>query len=113
MNDSLAIQQFVTAQKIRQESGSFERTERPVLSKVEWAPGIFFSENNGLQYLVWIRKIIPPSLRTFDEARPSIISDYQTFLEKQWIVALKKEHPVKVNKKAKQTVLQQLVNNGS
>ena len=37
--------------------------------------------------------------RTFDDARGLVINDYQTILEKEWIQKLKKEYPVKLNKK--------------
>ncbi len=107
--DSLAVQQFVKDHKIRQESGAFEKSERLVLSKIEWKPGLSLAENNGAFYLVEVKEIVPPGPRTFAEARPSVISDYQNFLEKQWLSKLRKEYPVKINKKGKQSVLNQLV----
>jgi peptidyl-prolyl cis-trans isomerase SurA len=107
--DSVKIQEFIAAQKIRQESGAFEKTERPALSKIDWAAGLSFAENNGTYYLVWVKSILKAGPRTFSEARPAVISDYQTYLEKQWIAQLKKRYPVKVNKKGKQQVLTQLV----
>jgi len=106
--DSVKVQEFVTAQKIRQEKGAFEKNERPVFAKISWSPGLHAAENNGSSYLVWVKKILPPGPRTFNEARPAVISDYQGFLEKQWIDRLKKKHPVKINKKGKQYTLQQL-----
>jgi peptidyl-prolyl cis-trans isomerase SurA len=111
--DSVKVQEFVTAQKVRQETGAFEKTERPVLGKIDWRPGISLSENNGLFYLIWIKGMLKAGPRTFSEARPAVISDYQNHLEKQWIAQLKKQYPVKVNKKGKQYVLQQLVKPGT
>jgi peptidyl-prolyl cis-trans isomerase SurA len=64
-----------------------------------------------LTYLVKIDNIVAPGAKTFDEARASIISDYQTFVEKQWITELKKKYAVKINKKGKQYILKQLVKN--
>jgi peptidyl-prolyl cis-trans isomerase SurA len=106
--DSVKVQEFVTGQKIRQEKGAFEKNERPVLAKISWSPGLYTAENSGSSYLVWVKKILPPGPRTFNEARPAVISDYQGFLEKQWIDRLKKKYPVKINKKGKQFTLQQL-----
>ena len=45
---------------------------------------------------------------SFEEARPAIISDYQTFLEKNWVDQLKRRYSVKMNEKGKQYILQQL-----
>jgi peptidyl-prolyl cis-trans isomerase SurA len=110
-NDSVKIKEFVTAQKIRSERGRYEKNDRPVFGKVTWSPGLYLTENNGLTYLVKIDNIVAPGAKTFDEARASIISDYQTFVEKQWITELKKKYAVKINKKGKQYILKQLVKN--
>lgn len=107
--DSLKILDYSKVQKIRQETGSFEKSDRPVLNKVTWAPGCYSAENNGLNYLVWIKNMVPPGSRSFDEARAAVVSDYQNYLEKSWIEKLKKKYPVKINKKGKQFVMQQLV----
>jgi peptidyl-prolyl cis-trans isomerase SurA len=109
--DSLSIQQFITGQKIRVETGAFEKNDRPALSKITWAPGIYISENNGTYSLVWITSILPPGPRSFAEARPAVISDYQNFVEQQWIDHLKKKFSVKINKKGKQYAFEQLINN--
>jgi peptidyl-prolyl cis-trans isomerase SurA len=106
--DSLKIQEFVQTNKIRQEKGSFEKTEKSVLEKVTWAPGIYSVENNGMYYLVWILDILPPGLKTFEEARASIISDYQAHLEQSWLDGLKKKYAVKVNEKGKRYILENL-----
>jgi peptidyl-prolyl cis-trans isomerase SurA len=106
--DSAKVQDYVLTQKIRKETGAFEKSDRPVLNKINWAPGIYLSENNGFHYLVLVSAILPPGVKTFEEARAAIISDYQTDLEMRWIEQLKKKHPVKINKKGKQYILQQL-----
>jgi peptidyl-prolyl cis-trans isomerase SurA len=107
--DSVKMAEWIKREKVRQESGNFEKTERPVLSKITWSPGIYRTENNGLHYLVWIRKILPPGNRTFAEARASVISDYQKHLEDEWLNQLKKKYPVKMNKKGKQYLMDQLL----
>ena len=40
-----------------------------------------------------------PSPRTFNEARGLVMNDYQATLEEEWIKALKKKYPVKVDQK--------------
>jgi peptidyl-prolyl cis-trans isomerase SurA len=101
---------LVDSLKIRSESGSFERSDRQVFNKIDWKPGLFVAENNNLHYVVLVDRILPPGPKTFDEARAEVISDYQTFLEKEWISKLKKKYPVKVSKKGKEAVVNTLVN---
>jgi peptidyl-prolyl cis-trans isomerase SurA len=107
-NDTVKAQQFASTNKVRQESGSFQKNDRPVLAKISFAPGIQAAENNGMNYLVCVNKVLSPGRMSFDEARPSLLSDYQTFLEKKWLAQLKKKYPVKINKKGQQFVMDQL-----
>jgi peptidyl-prolyl cis-trans isomerase SurA len=108
--DTTQVRQLVDSLKIRSESGSFERSDRQVFNKIDWKPGLFVAENNNLHYVVLVDRILPPGPKTFDEARAEVISDYQTFLEKEWISKLKKKYPVKVSKKGKEAVVNTLVN---
>ena len=94
--------------KVKTETGVFTKEEKPVLQKVTWTPGVYTAENNGLYYLVRLNEVIPPGPMSFEEARPTVISDYQGDLEKRWIEELKKKYPVKVNGKGKQYTLQKL-----
>jgi peptidyl-prolyl cis-trans isomerase SurA len=107
--DSTGANEFITKEKIRRESANFEKTDRPVLSKISWTPGMHAADNNGMNYLVVVKELLPPGNKSFDESRSSVISDYQNFLEKEWIKKLKKKYPIKVNKKGKQKLLKQLV----
>jgi peptidyl-prolyl cis-trans isomerase SurA len=107
-SDTVKLADFVTINKIRQEGGAFEREEKSILSKMNWAEGLQTSETNGMYYLAWIRRILPPGQKTFEEARPAVISDYQNHLEKVWLEALKKKYPVKLNAKGKTYVFEKL-----
>jgi len=44
-----------------------------------------------------ISKIDEPRLKTFEEARGLAISDYQSYLESEWIKTLRAKYPVTVN----------------
>jgi peptidyl-prolyl cis-trans isomerase SurA len=102
------IDDLISQRKIKAESGYFKREDKPVLQKVPWERGLHSVENNGIYYLAWLKDILPPGPMSFEEARPSVISDYQTSLEKIWVSQLKKKYPVKINEKGKQYILQQL-----
>ncbi len=107
-SDSVKLQDYVNEHQIKHETGLFEKEEKPVLSKVKWSAGLYPSENNGLHYIVAIKEILPPGPKTFDEARAAIISDYQNYLEKNWLDQLKAKYPVKINEKGKKYILTQL-----
>lgn len=107
--DTTRLPEFIAINKIRPETGNFEKDEKAVIGKAGWAKGLYSVENNGMFYVVWIKDILPPGQKTFQEARPAIISDYQGFLEKEWLARLKKKFPVKLDKKGKAYVFSELL----
>lgn len=109
MGDSSAIEQFAVERKIRRERGNFEKTDRPVLSGIDWAKGIHVGESNGMHYLVDVSGILPPGKKTFHESRAAVISDFQNELERRWIERLKQKFPVKMNRKGRTFLEKQLV----
>jgi peptidyl-prolyl cis-trans isomerase SurA len=106
--DSTKLQEFIATEKIKREDGLFEKDEKPVLAKVTWAPGVYPSENNALFYVVSIKEILPPGPKSFEDARASVISDYQNYLEKEWLKTLRTKYAVKMNEKGKKYILEQL-----
>jgi peptidyl-prolyl cis-trans isomerase SurA len=106
------LEEFISKHKIKVEVGYFSKDERAVLQKVPWAKGVYSAENNGIYYLAWLKDILPPGFMSFEEARAAVISDYQSFLEKNWVEQLKKKYSVKINEKGKQYILQQLQGSG-
>jgi peptidyl-prolyl cis-trans isomerase SurA len=107
--DTTQLDAYVLTNKLRTEAANFEKDEKAVISKVNWAKGVYGAENNGVFYVVWIKGILAPGSKTFQEARPSVISDYQGFLEKEWLGRLKKKFPVKLDKKGKEYVFSELL----
>jgi peptidyl-prolyl cis-trans isomerase SurA len=107
-DDSVKATEIINQYKIKVDSGAFEKDDRIVLSKIPWQQGVHQAENNNSHYLIAVKDILPPGSKSFDEARPEVISDYQTYLETQWITQLKKKYPVKVNKKPLQAALDEL-----
>jgi peptidyl-prolyl cis-trans isomerase SurA len=108
-SDSISVQEMVKARRIRYEKGAFQRNDRPVLTRVDWKPGDYSIENSGMYYLARILEILPPGPMTFEEAKAQVISDYQNYLEKNWVQQLLRKYPVKINEKGKQSIYKQLV----
>jgi peptidyl-prolyl cis-trans isomerase SurA len=106
--DEKGINEFVAQNKLKTETGYYKKEEKTILQKVPWVTGVHSAENNGMYYLAWIRNILPPGAMSFEEARPAVISDYQTYLEKNWVEQLKKKYSVKVNEKGKKYIFQNL-----
>src|SRR5690606_9459527 len=53
-------------------------------------------EQGGYYYVIKGTEFIPETTKTLDEARGRVISDYQQFLEENWVDALKNEFKVDV-----------------
>ncbi|WP_173021528.1 peptidylprolyl isomerase [Lewinella sp. W8] len=47
-----------------------------------------------------VERLLPPRNKELREARGYVIADFQDALEKQWVENLRKQYPIKVNKKA-------------
>ncbi len=99
------IKKFKSVQPFR----NYEKGESKVIDKITWAAGLYEVELDKNYYLVEAVRLVAPGIKTFEEARASIITDYQSELEKQWLENLKKKYPVAINKKGKKAVLSALV----
>jgi peptidyl-prolyl cis-trans isomerase SurA len=64
-------------------------------------------ELDGKFYVIKISEILPPAQKELSESKGIVTSDYQNFLEKEWLEELKIKHPIKINN----TVLYSLGNN--
>ncbi|WP_022822237.1 peptidylprolyl isomerase [Hymenobacter norwichensis] len=60
-------------------------------------PGSYDVQKDGRYYTVIIDKTLPAGPKTLAEARGLATSDYQNYLEKEWITQLRAKYPVKIN----------------
>jgi peptidyl-prolyl cis-trans isomerase SurA len=77
--------------------GIFQKGENNILDQAEWKPGTQTLNKNDRIYYVVISKIEEPRLKSFEEARGITISEYQSFLEQEWLKTLKQKYPVVIN----------------
>lgn len=82
------------------EEGCFEEGDKAVLNKIKWTPGAYTIQYDGRVYYVIIEEILEEAPKKLSETRGMVISDYQAYLEKEWVAALREKYPVKVNQKA-------------
>ncbi|TGE10108.1 peptidylprolyl isomerase [Hymenobacter fodinae] len=60
-------------------------------------PGTYTTQQDGRYYSVQIEKQLPAGPKTLAEARGQATSDYQNYLEKEWVNQLREKYPVKIN----------------
>jgi peptidyl-prolyl cis-trans isomerase SurA len=78
---------------LTEEENEFLKANQPVkagLSKV--------IPSNGQHVILKTRKVLEPQPKTIAEAKGVITSDYQNYLEQEWISSLKAKYPVVINK---------------
>lgn len=83
---------------LRVRSGKFELSKTPYLKdqplkKGKNKPYSF----DGKNYVIVLNEIIEAKNKEISEAKGIITSDYQTYLEKEWLKELEKKHTIKVN----------------
>ncbi|WP_319589735.1 peptidylprolyl isomerase [uncultured Draconibacterium sp.] len=84
------------------ETGAWEEAQNPIVDYYVWNgkdPEDFDSATTFVR-----GDKIEPQPKTLDEARGLFISDYQDYLEQEWIKDLRRKYKVKVNKKLLKTI---------
>ncbi|MFN0048860.1 MAG: peptidylprolyl isomerase [Cytophagales bacterium] len=75
----------------------FQKGDDAIVDSIDWKIGQTEINKNDRFYLVDIKEIIDPKMKTLDEAKGLVISDYQNFLEKNWVEGLKTKYVVSIN----------------
>ncbi len=76
----------------------FQKGDNKVVDEVmSKGPGTHLVQRDGRYNAVTIDKVLPPGPKTLAEARGQATSDYQAYLEKEWIAQMRAARPVKVN----------------
>ncbi|MDX1629441.1 MAG: hypothetical protein R3345_12120, partial [Fulvivirga sp.] len=61
--------------------------------------------------MVFIEKYLPPQVKALEKIKGLVISDYQNYLEQEWIEQLKEKYTIKLRDEALQHVYKELINN--
>lgn len=82
--------------------GAWEKGSNPVVDYFIWNEKMPENLNTELTFVRGDK--IPPEPKNLDEARGLYVSDYQKYLEDNWIKELRKKYKIKVNKKLLKTI---------
>jgi peptidyl-prolyl cis-trans isomerase SurA len=84
------------------ENGTFEYADHRVLSKINLDTTYQEIEIEGMLYIVILGQKFPSEAKKFEESRGLIIKDYQEYLDKTLIQALKSKYPIQINPRVKE-----------
>lgn len=82
-------------------SGSYEIDSKKLPKLFESKVGVskIFNEDDKRFTIVKVKNLLPSSQKELKDVKGKVISDYQDFLEKEWITKLRKTYHTEVNKK--------------
>lgn len=85
-------------QLIQVRNGTFEIESDPYLSVFDELLELNSLETDDSFIIAVIDETLPPQTKELNEIRGQVISEYQEYLEEQWLNQLREEYPVVINK---------------
>ncbi len=81
------------------EKALYEKGDHEKVDAVEWTEGVSTFNHEGAERIsfVYVEKILSPEHKTFNTIRGMVISDYQKYLELEWLKGLKTKHEIQIN----------------
>ncbi|MBD0404620.1 peptidylprolyl isomerase [Flammeovirga sp. EKP202] len=77
--------------------GTFVKDEIPHMDHLKLEKGRYTFEENNRFFIVEIKDILAPSVKSLDECKGSVIANYQEYLEKNWVEELHHKHNVMID----------------
>lgn len=89
--------------RIKVVKGIFKKGDNALVDREIFQVDTTYTAPKGYEHTaVFGKKLKAP--KTYDDVRELVVADYQEYLEKQWIVDLRKQYPVVLNEEALATV---------
>jgi len=93
-----------TANAVSKREAIYSKNDE-LISSVEWKTGLSKDISSKDQLtIIDIKKVLDPEPKALEEAKGIITADFQTYLEKEWILSLKSKYPVEVKNEVLQTL---------
>ncbi len=83
---------------LKYELKKYQKGENESVDQVKWVEGISDnSQKEGRVVFIYIKEVLEPTYKTVDDSRGIITSNYQEFLETEWIKELREKYPFEIN----------------
>jgi peptidyl-prolyl cis-trans isomerase SurA len=88
------------------EHKKFVKGDNKLIDGIAWVKGLTIDMTIDSTHIgfVMVHGVIPPEPKLLSEAKGLITSDYQNYLEKEWIAMLRAKYPVTVNREVLQSI---------
>ena len=95
--------------RLNYEKKKYAKGDSEIVNQVKWEKGISdnISSNDRVAF-VYIKEVLAPTYKTLEDSRGLITSDYQNYLEKEWIKSLREKYSYKVDKKVQEELKAEL-----
>ena len=85
--------------------GTYEAGEMSFIDKIpSKTKSTYKVEDNKFQYIVTIKEILPAEPKKLNEIKGLVTSDYQNYLEAEWVKELRKKYKIQVNEEVVKTL---------
>ncbi len=84
---------------LRVSEGIFEKGKNAALDAVTWEAGRYESVFENDYRLVGIKQILPAAPKELEETKGALISDYQQYLEQEWLRQLRSKYAISLNER--------------
>ncbi len=92
-NDDLLAQLNQEEEVLKIKTGLYEQGENEIVDKLVWK-----KENNTNTKLILFKgEKMNPEVKKFENCKGLVISDYQDFLDKEWIKSLREQYNIQIN----------------
>ena len=92
--------------------GVFEKGNQALPENFEFKEGVSeIYEHNDSYHVVLVNSVLPAGGKTLEEAKGKVISDYQNYIEDNWVKTLNERFEVKLNEDVLERIKQQILTN--
>ena len=100
-NKDLLKQFNLESEELIIETGLYSKGDNNIIDNLIWN---ITTENINTDYILYKGNMIKPEVKPLNETKGAVISDYQDYLDQEWIKKLRQQYNIKVNNKVLSTL---------